>query len=321
LIKSCSYGQAARASELNADEAAEQLIGRMTDGEILGLLDGDSPRLLLPLIPILLGRRRYRRLHRLPCDSCAGRDLGPVGGGTGRARDRFRNQGAGSKLLRLRLRKPASAPRVGPGRSATGRIRCSPAVGIGLTRGLRLHVMACLKHFALNSMETERFEGPRARERADRRCGARRTASVCAANGRRASIIRPRGEVRRLRRQVGLTPARRRGTPASVPVRVRLGYTRIEHRLLNHHDTGGSADVHITNTGDRQGSTVVQVYAADVPIHRPLAQTLGFRKVTLRPGAQTTVRATLDAAPTLQRDPATLRWSPRAGDWACSRLA
>ncbi|MCU1633363.1 MAG: glycosyl hydrolase family protein [Micrococcaceae bacterium] len=57
-----AYGEAVRAvraGELNADDAAEQLIERMTDGEILGLLDGDSPRLLLPLIPMLLGRRPF----------------------------------------------------------------------------------------------------------------------------------------------------------------------------------------------------------------------------------------------------------------------
>ncbi|BAS12600.1 beta-Glucosidase [Arthrobacter sp. Hiyo8] len=57
--ESSAYGEAVRAvraGELDADEAAELLIDLMTDGEILGLLDGDSPGLLLPLIPILLNR-------------------------------------------------------------------------------------------------------------------------------------------------------------------------------------------------------------------------------------------------------------------------
>lgn len=67
-------------------------------------------------------------------------------------------------------------------------------------------------------------------------CGARRTAAVCAADGRRASAT------------AGSTPA------------------------------------------------VVQDYAADITIHRPVAQLLGFRKVTLRAGATTTVRVTLVAA-------------------------
>ena len=108
------------------------------------------------------------------------------------------------------------------------------------------------------------------------------------------------------------------GHAPAFPFGFGLGYTRIEHRVLNHRfdETGGSADVRVTNTSGRQGSTVVQVYAADVSIHRPVAQLLGFRKVALLPGGQTTVRVTLDAGPTLQRDPATRRWSPRAGDWA-----
>ncbi|MGI8459532.1 MAG: beta-glucosidase [Propionibacteriaceae bacterium] len=108
------------------------------------------------------------------------------------------------------------------------------------------------------------------------------------------------------------------GNAPAFPFGFGLGYTTIEHRLLDHRfdDTGGNANVHVTNTGDREGSTVVQVYAADVSTRRPVAQLLGFRKVTLHPGEQTTVGVSLDAGPTLQRDPATRRWSARAGDWA-----
>ena len=108
------------------------------------------------------------------------------------------------------------------------------------------------------------------------------------------------------------------GHVAAFPFGFGLGYTTIEHRLVDHRfdDTGGSAQVHVTNTGDRAGSTVVQLYAADVSIRRPVAQLLGFRKVTLQPGAEASVRVILDARPTLQRDPATRHWSPRAGEWA-----
>ncbi|MET0844307.1 MAG: glycoside hydrolase family 3 C-terminal domain-containing protein [Mycetocola sp.] len=106
-------------------------------------------------------------------------------------------------------------------------------------------------------------------------------------------------------------------TPA-FPFGFGLSYTRFEHRLLDHRfdDTSGSADVLVTNSGEREGSTVVQVYAADVSVPRPVAQLLGFQKVTLEPGAGTTVRVALDAGPTLQRDPATGHWSRRPGDWA-----
>ncbi|NWL09845.1 glycosyl hydrolase [Paenarthrobacter nitroguajacolicus] len=106
-------------------------------------------------------------------------------------------------------------------------------------------------------------------------------------------------------------------TPA-FPFGFGLGYTTIEHRLLHHtfDNTGGHADVLVTNTGDRKGSTVVQIYAADVSLRRPVAQLLGFRKVTLQPGAENSVRIGLDAGPTLQRDPTTRCWSSRAGEWA-----
>lgn len=108
------------------------------------------------------------------------------------------------------------------------------------------------------------------------------------------------------------------GHAPAFPFGFGLSYTTIEHRLLDHRfdDTGGHADVLVTNTGDREGSTVVQVYAADVSVGRPVAQLLGFRKVALRPGKRTTIRIILDAGPTLQRDPQTRHWTPRAGDWA-----
>lgn len=97
-----------------------------------------------------------------------------------------------------------------------------------------------------------------------------------------------------------------------------LGYTEMEHRLLAHSfdSTGGIADVLVTNIGDREGSTIIQVYAADVSLRRPVAQLLGFQKVKLQPGGQARVRVSLDPGPTLERDPATKRWSPRGGDWA-----
>ncbi|WP_232481286.1 beta-glucosidase [Arthrobacter sp. YN] len=112
-----------------------------------------------------------------------------------------------------------------------------------------------------------------------------------------------------------------RGHRPAYPFGFGLGYTTIEHRLIDHtlDNAGGSANVHVTNKGNRKGSTVVQVYAADVSLRRPVAQLLGFRKVTLQPGAETTVRVVLDAGPTLQRDSTTRRWSPRSGSGPCKR--
>ncbi len=108
------------------------------------------------------------------------------------------------------------------------------------------------------------------------------------------------------------------GHRAAFPFGFGLSYTSIEHALIDHRfdDTGGSAEVLVTNTGDREGSTVVQVYAADTSLDRPVAQLLGFQKVTVPPHAEAVVTVALDAGPTRQRDPQTRRWSPRPGDWA-----
>jgi beta-glucosidase len=108
------------------------------------------------------------------------------------------------------------------------------------------------------------------------------------------------------------------GHAPAFPFGFGLGYTTIGRRLLGHRfdDTGGSAEVLVANTGDREGSTVVQLYAADVSLERPVAQLLGFRKVTLRAGEERAVQVVLDPTPTLERDPITRRWSARSGDWA-----
>ena len=107
------------------------------------------------------------------------------------------------------------------------------------------------------------------------------------------------------------------GHRAAFPLGFGLGYTTFEHRLLEHRfdDRGGTADVLVKNTGAREGSSVVQVYGADVSLQRPVAQLLGFQKVTLAPGAETVVTVELDPVPTLQRDPRTRVWSPRSGEW------
>ncbi|HEV7743104.1 MAG TPA: glycoside hydrolase family 3 N-terminal domain-containing protein [Pseudolysinimonas sp.] len=108
------------------------------------------------------------------------------------------------------------------------------------------------------------------------------------------------------------------GRTAAFPFGFGLGYTTFDHRLIDHRfdQTGGTAQVRVTNTGDRAGSTVVQIYGADVSLDRPVAQLLGFEKVTLQPHEEAVVMVGLDATPTLQRDPGTRRWSPRAGEWA-----
>ena len=108
------------------------------------------------------------------------------------------------------------------------------------------------------------------------------------------------------------------GATPAFPFGFGLGYTTFTLELLEHRfdDDGGVAEVRVINTGEREGSTVVQLYAADVSASRPIAQLLGFDKVTVQPHAETVVTVRLDAGPTLHRDPATRTWSARPGDWA-----
>jgi beta-glucosidase len=82
-------------------------------------------------------------------------------------------------------------------------------------------------------------------------------------------------------------------------------------------DTKGDTDdtvtvrVPVTNTGDRRGTEVVQCYVAppaSSAIMRPPQELKGFAKVTLDPGATTTVELALDAR-------AFAHWDPVADDW------
>ncbi len=56
-------------------------------------------------------------------------------------------------------------------------------------------------------------------------------------------------------------------------------------------DGAMTASVRVTNTGDRPGGHVVQLYARDHvgSVTRPVAQLVGFRRVFLQPGQQATV--------------------------------
>ncbi|MCU1415985.1 MAG: glycosyl hydrolase, partial [Schumannella sp.] len=175
--------RAVRAGELDPDAAADQLIDRMTDAELLGLLDGDSPWWLLPLIPLLLGRRPFvaGAVPRLGIPGIRFSDgaRGVVIGSStafpvtmaraatwdpeleqevGRAiglETRARDANYSASVCVNLLRHPAwgrAQECYGEDPVLTGRMATA------MTRGLRANVMACVKHFALNSMENERFE-------------------------------------------------------------------------------------------------------------------------------------------------------------------
>lgn len=105
----------------------------------------------------------------------------------------------------------------------------------------------------------------------------------------------------------------RDGHRAAYPFGFGLGYTTFAMALVG--QVAGAATVRVTNTGDRSGSTVVQVYAVDAEAAPPVPQLVGFTRVALDPGGTADVGVDLDLTPTRQRDPATREWSRRPGRW------
>lgn len=97
-----------------------------------------------------------------------------------------------------------------------------------------------------------------------------------------------------------------------------LGYTTFEWsdlELAVDGSVGGgdlavAATVRVTNTGERTGADVVQLYVRDVESSaaRPVRELKGFDKITLEPGQSRTVQIALD-------ERAFAFWSQRHGDW------
>ena len=76
-----------------------------------------------------------------------------------------------------------------------------------------------------------------------------------------------------------------------------LAYTTFARTNLTANDEVGAGDtftaqVRVHNTGERAGTDVIQLYARDVyaSVTRPVAQLLGYRRVTLEPGESVVVR-------------------------------
>ena len=107
-----------------------------------------------------------------------------------------------------------------------------------------------------------------------------------------------------------------RGIAPQYPFGHGLGYTTFAVDDLAVNTTGpdsATATVRVTNTGDRAGSHVVQLYVGGGPgpVFRPRRSLAAFDKVALEPGASTTV--TLD----LPRR-AFAHWDGPRGDWVVS---
>ena len=171
-----------RAGDANADDAAERLGAQLTDSELLWLLDGDTsvrdlvkmarkfntvaltggalPRLGIPGVRFSDGPRGVVLGHSTAFPVTMARAatwepeleerVGQVMGAEARAAGA---NYSGAVCVNL-LRHPAwgrAQECYGEDPVLTG------WMGAGLTRGLRRNVMACAKHFALNSIENSRF--------------------------------------------------------------------------------------------------------------------------------------------------------------------
>lgn len=99
-----------------------------------------------------------------------------------------------------------------------------------------------------------------------------------------------------------------------------LGYTTFDMGALRVTEDGARVSVTVTNTGDRVGSTVVQVYVGDpeASVARPLKELKGFAKATLDPGASREVEVALDARAFAFFDVAVGGWRIEAGRFEIS---
>ena len=100
-----------------------------------------------------------------------------------------------------------------------------------------------------------------------------------------------------------------------------LSYGDITFDHVQVHEKGGGDEVEVgvevtlVNNGPRRGSEVVQVYvrAPESRVRRPDRELAGFSKVTLDPGARTTIRVPLGAAAFRYWDTDTHAWRSDPG--------
>jgi beta-glucosidase len=106
-----------------------------------------------------------------------------------------------------------------------------------------------------------------------------------------------------------------RGKPL-YPFGYGLSYTRFQYSGLDASsdamapDGGVTVRVDVTNTGDREGDEVVQLYVEHLgsAVPRPIRDLRGFRRITLAPGERRTVEFTLKASSLAYWDEAGHRW-------------
>jgi len=106
-----------------------------------------------------------------------------------------------------------------------------------------------------------------------------------------------------------------RGTEPLFPFGHGLSYTKFAYANLRISGMKVSADV--TNTGDRAGAEVVQLYVHDSTssVERPMKELKGFEKVHLDPGRTETVTFTLTEEDLSFWDEKTGHWTAEAGEF------
>lgn len=107
--------------------------------------------------------------------------------------------------------------------------------------------------------------------------------------------------------------------PVTFPFGFGLSYTTFEFSDLNVAREGDTVRVQatVTNTGDRAGAEVVQVYVhhRDPSVERPLRELKGFEKVDLEPGDSATVTIELDETAFQYYHPDELEWVLEPGEY------
>jgi beta-glucosidase len=109
------------------------------------------------------------------------------------------------------------------------------------------------------------------------------------------------------------------GVPARFPFGHGLSYTSFEYGdvAVRPDGDGYRVTVNVTNTGDRAGSDVVQVYVRDVEssVYRPAKELKAFAKVNLGVGESRTVELSLDRRAFAVWDVASAGWAVEAGEF------
>ncbi|SKB39730.1 beta-glucosidase [Arthrobacter sp. 49Tsu3.1M3] len=111
------------------------------------------------------------------------------------------------------------------------------------------------------------------------------------------------------------------GVPARYPFGHGLSYTTFSYSNLSARSVGldeATVEVTVTNTGDRVGADVVQMYvgAPAGPVRTPARELRAFRKVTLDPGESRTVTFDLDRRAFAYYDITDHRWAVTPGRYS-----